>query len=335
MKEKSTKIVDMHTHVAPRMAVKIANEGGTWHGIKFSRDKDGKLSTSSGSETMVLPWPKKMETPEMRLESMDKRKVDMHVLSLSPLMHWHGLDKSDCVPFAKDTNDDIADYIQTDTSRYKGFGFLPLQDTDSAVRELERCVKDLGFLGAMVSTHVNGLDWDSDKLFPVLEMADSLGALIFFHPTRGGRANSWLNKYHLRNLIGNPLETTNAIASIIFGGVMDKLPNIKLCFAHAGGYACHGIGRFDHGYNVRPEASEGIKNLPSDYVKKMYFDSITHSDRSLRYLIDTVGSSQVLLGSDYPADMGEPYPVDFVKNCKTITDDEKKLILSENIKAFI
>ncbi len=326
----------MHTHVAPREAIEIAKKGGSWHGIEFSRDTDGKFTTSYKNEKEVrkLPWPARMETPAERLKSMDERNVDMHILSLSPLMHWHQLDKENAISYARDVNDDIFDYANTDTKRFKSFCFLPLQDTDASIYELERCVTSKKMIGAMVATNVNGADWDADNFYPVLEAANKLGCMIFFHPTRG-RANSWLQKYHLRNLIGNPLETTAAIACIIFSGLLDRLPELKLCFAHAGGYLRQGIGRFDHGYKVRDEAKEKVAKMPSEYIKALYYDTITHSENDLRYLIDLVGVDQIFLGSDYPADMGEPYPVSFVEGCSTITEDEKKKILGDNISRFL
>lgn len=329
-----TMTIDMHTHVAPRQAVKIAESGGTWHGVEFYRDKNDKLTTSYGDLKMSLPWPKKMETPDERLNSMDARKIDMHILSISPLMHWHGLDNTNAVAYAKDVNDDISDYASINGNRFKSFCFLPLQDPKASVIELERCVNSKKMLGAMVATNVNGMDWDDKGLYPVLEAANDLKCIIFFHPTRG-RADSWLKNYHLRNLIGNPLETTAAMGSIIFGGILDKLPDLNLCFAHAGGFIRQGIGRFDHGYRVREEAKENISNLPSSYLKNFYYDTITHSESGLRNLIDTVGIDKIFLGSDYPADMGEPYPVDFVSNCQSLSKEEKNKIFSENISRFI
>ncbi|NND49573.1 MAG: amidohydrolase [Rhizobiales bacterium] len=330
----SRPIIDMHTHVAPRKAVEVAAEGGTWHGITFSRDAGGNLTTSAGDQTMALPWPKRMETPDERVATMDARAIDIQVISLSPLMHWHSIDAATAAAFARAANDDIAEYAATNPNRYLALGFLPLQDPAASVRELEYCMRDLGLMGAIVATNVNGADWDDPDLFPVLEAAAALGAFIFIHPTRG-RANSWLNRYHLRNLIGNPLETTVAAASLIFGGVIDRLPDLTVCLAHAGGYAVHGIGRFNHGYEVRPEARQSLSQLPSDYLKAMYFDTITHSERALRTVIDVVGADRLVLGSDYPADMGEPHPAQFVDNCASLTSEEKNLILSGNMRRLI
>ena len=263
---------------------------------------------------------------------MDEMRVDVHVLSLSPLMHWYELDASAGVPMAKEANDDLAEMIAIQPDRLAGLAYLPLQDPAAAITELERCINVHGFVGVMVGSHVNGLDWDSDELFPVLAAAKDLGALVFVHPSHG-RANTFLTRYHLRNLIGNPFETTVAIASLIFGGVLDRLPDLDLCFAHGGGYACLGAARLDQGRQVRAEADSS--NLPSDYLRKLYFDTLVFSHRGLSNLIDVVGADRVVLGSDYPADMGEPHPVDFIDSHPDLTDDQRQLILGGNMERLL
>ena len=320
--------IDTHTHFFPPSAVGPAEGDELWNGIQFGHNDLGRITSSVGTRAQEIPWPMPLETPAERLKSMDARRVDHHILSVSPTLYWHSLDNADGAAFSKIVNDDLAKIVATAPQRYSGLAFLPLQDPAAAVKELERCVNDHGFRGTMVCTHVNGTDWDDPGLFPILEAASSLGAVVYFHPSRG-RANSWLANYHLRNLIGNPLETTVALASLIFGGVYDKLPSLKTCFSHAGGYGVLGVGRFDHGHEVRPEAT-GIAHLPSDYVRRIWVDTITHSERTLRYIVDTVGVDRVVLGSDYPADMGEPYPVDFVESCNSLSQPEKVGILGAN-----
>lgn len=325
--------VDTHTHFVPPSAVAPAAAGERWHGIQFGRNDRGKITSSVGSISQEIPWPMPLETPDARIGSLDKRRVDVHIISISPTMYWYGLQPDDARSFARQTNDDLAAIIASRPDRYVGLGYLPLQDPAGSVAELERCVRDLGMPGVMIGTNVNGQDWDSADLFPVLQAAEQLGAVLYFHPARG-RADSWLSKYHLNNVIGNPLETAMALATLIFGGVFDKLPNIKTCFAHGGGYGVLGVGRMNHGHEVRPEAT-GIEKLPTDYVRACWFDTITHNERALRYLVDMVGVEQVVLGSDYPADMGEPYPVDWIEGCDSLTTNEKIAILGDNaVKLF-
>ena len=209
----------------------------------------------------------------------------------------------------------------------------PFRIRPAAIAELERCIGDHGFVGVMVGSHVNGLDWDADELFPVLAAARDLGALVFVHPSHG-RANSFLTRYHLRNLIGNPFETTVAVATLIFGGVLDRLPDLDICFAHGGGYAALGVDRLDQGRQVRAEA-QATSSLPSDYLRRLYYDTLVFSHRSLGNLIEVVGANRVLLGSDYPADMGEPRPVDFVESHPDLTDEERRLLLGGNMERLL
>ncbi|MDH4117774.1 MAG: amidohydrolase [Acidimicrobiia bacterium] len=326
-------VIDAHAHVVPRRLATAAQAGETRHGITFDRDETGRITSATGGPPMALPWPTPLQTTAERVESMDARRVDVHLLSITPTMHWYNLAPADGKSLAEETNDDIAEMMAEHPGRFGGLAFLPLQDPAAAIAELERCTTDLGFTGALVGTHVNGKDWDAPQLFEVLEAAVDLDALVFFHPTRG-RANPFLPNYHLRNLIGNPLETAIALASLIFGGVLDRLADPKLCFAHGGGYGCLGIARMDHGYEARSEAA-GIAQMPSEYVKNLYFDSLVHGYEALDHVIDLVGVDHVVLGSDYPADMGEPFPVDWLGGHPTLTEEDRRKILGENLAALI
>jgi len=325
--------IDIHTHVIPRHLAESADRGKTRHGITFGRDTGGRITGSVGAASYTIAWPNLLEAPEQRIRAMDQMRVDVHVLSLSPLMHWYELDANAGVPMAKEANDDLADMVATHPDRFAGLAFLPLQDPTAAIAELERCMTVHGFVGVMVGSHVNGLDWDADELFPVLAAARDLGALVFVHPAHG-RANSFLTRYHLRNLIGNPFETTVAVASLIFGGVLDRLPDLDICFAHGGGYACLGAARLDQGRQVRAEARD-TPSLPSEYLRRLYFDTLVFSHRSLVHLVEHVGADRVVLGSDYPADMGEPRPVDFIESHPDLTDDQRRLILGGNMERLL
>ena len=312
----------------PPSALGPAMAGERWHGIQFGRNARGKITSCVGGISQEIPWPTPIETPEARTRSMDERRVAVHLVSISPTMYWYGLDGPDGRSLARASNNDLAEMVAARPDRFVGLGYLPLQDAAGSVAELERCVRDLSFPGAMIGTNVNGRDWDSPALFPILQAAEELGAVLYFHPARG-RADSWLTRYHLSNVIGNPLETATALATLIFGGIFDQLPKLRTCFAHAGGYGVLGIGRMDHGHEVRPEAS-AIARLPSDYLKACWFDTITHNERALRYIVDTVGAGRVVLGSDYPADMGEPRPVDWIESCDSLSATEKTAILGGN-----
>jgi aminocarboxymuconate-semialdehyde decarboxylase len=249
----------------------------------------------------------------------------VHIVSISPTLYWYAVAAAEARVFARLSNDDLAEMVAGAPGRLVGLGYLPLQDVDGAIAELERCITVHGFPGVMIGTHVNGADWDDGRLFPVLAAAEALGAVLYFHPARG-RADGFLTRYHFANLIGNPLETAVALGCLIFGGVFDRLPRLRTCFAHAGGYGVLGVGRLDHGRKVRPEAT-GIAALPSDYLRACWFDTITHSERALRHIIDVAGPDRLVLGSDYPADMGEPSPVDDIEACARLSVSERSAIL--------
>lgn len=325
---RQARVIDTHTHFVPKSALGPAERGESWHGIQFGRNARGKITSRVGSVLQEIPWPTPLETPKMRLGSMDQRRVDVHMVSISPTLYWYSTPDADARTFARTTNFDLAEMVADAPDRFVGLGYLPLQDVKASVAELEHVVRDLKMPGVMIGTNVNGTDWDEPALFPVLEAAEQLGAVLYFHPARN-RADPFLTRYHFTNLIGNPLETAIALGSLIFGGVFDRLPGLRTCFAHAGGFGVLGAGRLDHGHEVRPEAS-GIARLPSDYLRGCWFDTITHSPRTLRYIVDVVGPDKVVLGSDYPADMGEPFPVDFIETCTDLTEDERRAILGAN-----
>lgn len=317
--------IDIHSHFVPQSAVGPAENGDLWHGIQFGRSAHGKITSSVGALSQELPWPTPIETAQFRLLTLNAMGIDLQIVSLSPTFYWYSTSSQDASAFARASNDDLAGMIETAPDRFAGLGYLPLQDVDRSIAELERCMLVHQFPGVMVGTNVNGLDWDDAGLLPVLQAAERLGAVVYFHPSRV-RAAPFLKRFHFSNIIGNPLETTIALGSLIFGGVFDRLPALKTCFAHGGGYGVFGVGRMDYGHKVRSEAS-GIDHMPSEYLRSCWFDTITHSEIGLRQVMDIVGSDRVLMGSDYPADMGDPDPVGFVKGCASLTAAEKADVL--------
>jgi aminocarboxymuconate-semialdehyde decarboxylase len=226
-------------------------------------------------------------------------------------------------------NEKIAEICQQHSNRFVGLGTVPLQDVDEAVKELKRLAGELSLKGVIVSSNVNGRDLDDPVFFPLLETAASLGLLVYIHPHDTAGADR-MQKFYLTNLIGNPLDTTIAAARLIFSGVLEKLPALKICLSHAGGHLPYIIGRLHHGYAVRPECRADIRQSPMAYFKQLYFDSITHLPAALEYLIGIAGSERVLMGSDYPYDMADEHPVTFIRNL-SISKDDKQKILGGNI----
>ncbi len=194
-------------------------------------------------------------------------------------------------------------------------------------------MKDLKLHGIIIGSHIDHTNLNQSHFFDILKEAEKLGAFILLHPL-STRAKPILNDYHLINLIGNPMETTTAAANLIFSGYMEKLPNIKICLSHAGGYLPFAIGRFDHAYNTRKDVSDSLKKKPSEYLKKFYYDTITHSDVGLKQVIDIVGSENILLGTDFPADMGVKKPLEWI-NSTDLKSDIKERICHLNAERIL
>jgi aminocarboxymuconate-semialdehyde decarboxylase len=322
-------IIDAHAHIVPP-AIVAAVEGGRWHGVDFDLTPDGKLRGACGGAQAVLPWPDFSESLEKRIALMDSERVDVHVLSLSPSIFWYHSSPSDAVGYARAVNDSLAEVVAQAPDRFRAFAFLPLQDPEASVRELDRCMNIEGFVGGVVGTNVDGRDWDAPELLPVLREASEQRALLFIHPARI-RGQDFLNRYHLRNLVGNPMETAVAFASLVFSGAFDKLSDLSVLLAHGGGFASLGIGRFDHGYRVRPEAQKHAAAPPSEYLQRVLLDTLTHDPDALVDMIRRFGPERFVLGTDYPADMGQRDPVTWLEGISGISPEQRAMILGGSL----
>jgi aminocarboxymuconate-semialdehyde decarboxylase len=210
-----------------------------------------------------------------------------------------------------------------------------MQDVRASVAELERCVDRLGLKGAMIGDHVNGRTFDDPQFMPLWQAAERLGAVIFIHQGGSTVVTPRSNRYHLPNTIGNLADRTVTFASFVFGGVMDRCPDLRVCLAHGGGYACFGAGRMDRGWQVRSEARASLPRPPSAYLSKFYYDCLTHSEPALRMLIDMAGIDRVVFGTDWPFDMATDWPVSWVLGLKTLTQEEKEAILWKNLERLL
>jgi aminocarboxymuconate-semialdehyde decarboxylase len=276
------------------------------------------------------PIPKEiMEWPEI-IKNLDATKVDVMAVSPAPFLMFYYLDGATGYEACQIQNDAIAQAVARYPDRLVGMGIVPLQDTKLAVRELERLAGELRVPGIEIRSNVNGMYLGDKSLWPFWEAVESLDLLVFVHPDQPIIGEDKLGEYYLGNLVGNPIETTRSIADVVFSGVLEAYPKLKICFAHAGGTVPYIRGRFEHGYHVRTEPKAKIKRPPSEYIKLLYFDTITHWEPALEFLVKTVGADHVVVGSDYPFDMGPAEPVRFVEGVPGISAEDKKKILSEN-----
>jgi aminocarboxymuconate-semialdehyde decarboxylase len=226
---------------------------------------------------------------------------------------------ADAVQFAERANDALAEFVAGE-DRLHAFAGLPLQDGERAAVELERTVRELGFVGAQIGTNCGPKTIDAPELDPVLAAAESLGVPLMLHPYYTG-PKPMLEDYYFTNSIGNPLDTCTAAARLIHSGALDRYPDLRVILVHAGGFMPYQLGRLDHSFAVRPEPRVAIDQPPSSYLGRFWFDSITHSDASLEFLVSFVGTERIVLGTDLPFDMGDPVPLDRIRRVGVDPDE--------------
>lgn len=263
-----------------------------------------------------------------RLRRMDAMGVDIQVISPSPNQYYYWADVDLAKQIVTTQNEHIASVCAAHPDRLRGLGNVALQHPELSIQQLADCVGQFGLCGVEISSAVNGLELSDMRFERFWAKAEELGCLVFIHPL-GTSLGERVNRHYLGNIIGQPIETTIALSHLIFGGVLDRYPGLKICAAHGGGYLPSYVGRSDHGFAVRPEARK-IQHKPSDYLKRIYFDSLVYAPEGLRHLIEEVGVTQVMLGTDYPFDMGAYEPEKLIAGVPGLTEEDRERILGGN-----
>jgi aminocarboxymuconate-semialdehyde decarboxylase len=315
--------VDIHCHVFTPEADRLAQpafrpeyEPTLRHATDATREVNRMQQETIRSKLTAI---------ETRLADMDKLGIDVQAISPAPPQYYYWAPDELGRESARLINNRIAEIVGKHPDRFVGMGTVPLQNPSLAVAELERMVKELNFRGVEICTNVAGAELSDQRFRPFFAKAEELGALIFLHPngfTEGRR----LADHYFINIIGNPLDSTVAVSHLIFGGVLDAYPRLKICVAHGGGFLPAYSGRSDHGHKARPDSRTATAKKPTSYLKKLYFDTIVFTHHQLEYLAATWGSDHLLLGSDYPFDMAEPDPVGFVSSAKLGLADKAAIL---------
>lgn len=299
--------VDIHTHILPKNWPDLKERYGYGGFIRLEHHKPCcarmMMDDKFFREVQDNCWD-----PDRRIEECDHHHVDVQVLSTVPVMFNYWAKPEHTLDLSRFLNDHIAGVVADYPDRFIGLGTLPMQAPELAVKELERCVKELGLRGIQIGTHINDWNLDAPELFPVFQAAQDLGASIFVHPW-DMMGQKEMPKYWLPWLVAMPAETSRAICSMIFGGVFERLPKLNVAFAHGGGSFPQTIGRIAHGFDVRPDLCAVDNNVnPRHYLGRFYVDSLVHDPEVLAYLVKLVGCDKVSLGTDYPFPLGEPEP---------------------------
>jgi len=324
----SSLVVDVHCHyfntsVAQKAAVIDPMQHEFTH--IFSNDLTREVNFKQVRDRA----PQLSDIPT-RIKDMDKMGVDVQVVSPAPFQYYYFAEPDFGLELSKSVNEGIAGIVAQYPKRLAGMGTVPLQDAKFAVKELERVVKVLGLKGVEIGTNVNGKDLTDPSLGldAFFAKAEELGAVLFMHPNGFSHAER-LTDHYLNNIIGNPLETTIAVSHLIFDGFMKRFPKLKIILAHSGGYLAHYWARMDHGHK-RPDVRTVITTKPSKYLEKFYFDTITFDPGMLQSLIARFGVDHVMLGTDYPYDMGETDPVGLVSSVPKLSRSDAKMIMGGN-----
>ncbi|MEZ4872046.1 MAG: amidohydrolase family protein [Bdellovibrionales bacterium] len=328
--------VDIHTHILPPEIPNWKNQFGYGGFIQFNHDCEtchANMVDDSGKFFRKVNH--NCYAAEPRIVDMDEQSVGVQVLSTVPVMFSYWAKPADGLTVSQYLNDHSASVVQAHPSRFVGLGTLPMQDSDLAIKELERCKNDLGLKGIEIGSHINEWNLSHERVFPVLEACEKLGMSVFVHPW-DMMGKDRMPEYWLPWLVGMPAETSLAICSMIFGGVLERLPNLKVAFAHGGGSFPATIGRIEHGFNVRPDLCAKDKNVnPRDYLGRFYVDSLTHDAKMLEYLVDLMGADKVCLGTDYPFPLGEHVAGSLIESMEQFSENTKAKLLYESALTWL
>jgi aminocarboxymuconate-semialdehyde decarboxylase len=317
--------IDVHTHILPKEIPSWKEKFGYGGFIKLEHYKPccARMQTDDGKffrEIEDNAW-----SAEKRIEECDRNAVGIQVLSTVPVMFSYWTKPHDCLAISEFLNDGIVEIVNKYPKRFIGLGTVPLQDPKLAVKELERC-KEIGLVGVQIGTNVNQLNLGEPRFFEFFEACEDFGMAVFVHPWEmmGERE---MQKYWLPWLVGMPAETSRAICSLIFSGVLERLPNLRICFAHGGGSFPYTLGRIEHGFEVRPDlvAVDNERN-PREYLGKFWLDSLVHDPAMLEYLVKLVGAEKIALGTDYPFPLGELEPGKMIETAGFDEEIKAKLL---------
>lgn len=328
-----TRTIDVHCHwVTPECLEAMSRVDSSW---TFVREETApELFHIQINNRKIGPMRLGGFDMDRRLTEMDEAGVDFHVLAPVPYLFLYEADMETGERLARLQNDCIAEAVSNRPDRFAGLGTVPLQDPERAVSELERAMGELGLRGAEIGTHVLGKNFDAPELFSFFERAEQLGAFILIHPYQVAAADR-LRDYTFINSLGNPIDNTIAGASMAFGGVLERLPNLKVAIVHGGGFIPYQHGRLTRMIEVRPNTGEKLSRPLQDSLRKLHFDTLVFDTAALEFLVKTWGGDHILMGTDYPFLMSDSDPVETVEGLSGCSKDETAMIRGGNASRLL
>jgi aminocarboxymuconate-semialdehyde decarboxylase len=327
--------IDIHAHILPENWPSSKEKYGYGGFIYLDHFTQGKAKMMRDDGVFFREIEQNCWDPEAILKDMDKHNVDCMVLCTVPVLFNYWAKPDDGLDWSRFLNDHLAGVQEKYPGRFIGLGTVPLQSPELAIEEMQRCIKVLKMPGLQIGSNILGKNLDDKAFFPFYKAAEELECSLMVHPWEMAGSDR-MQKYFMQWLVGMPAETTLAICSMIFGGVFDTFPALKVLFAHAGGSFPFTIGRISHGYNARPDLCDVNKiNDPRNYIGKFWVDGITHDDEAFRFLLKTIGSDKIAYGTDYPFPLGDLEHGKFIEEMSDISPEVKLKIFSKNAEEFL
>jgi aminocarboxymuconate-semialdehyde decarboxylase len=316
--------IDVHAHILTEDTIRLLQRESPKVAPKLS-DIDEQFGTLDVAGNAYRHFPRGGWDLDRRFRDMSAAKVDVQVLSVCPQTFLYGQPPALATAFARIQNEQLAKLVKAHPGRFQAIATIPMQAPQQAADELRHAMTALGLRGVQIGSNIAGKNLDDPELEPVWATAAELGAFMLIHPINVAGMDR-LGSYYLNNLIGNPLDTTIAAACLVFSGVLERHPSLKICLAHGGGFVPYQAGRFLHGWHVRKEPKVKLPKPPTDSLERFYFDTIVHSKDVLEFLVGNAGAGRVLLGSDYPFDMGTPDGVLQVRSLSVPASDKASIL---------
>jgi aminocarboxymuconate-semialdehyde decarboxylase len=328
-------VYDVHAHIVPTELMDFLRADGPSLGLELFPTNDGKEKLRVAGRQELGPFPQNLFDLDARFAAMDEGGVDIQLVGHRTEFSAYALPGEQGARYSRAFNKILADLVSEHPTRMIGLGTVPLQDPPRAAEELAYLVQELGMAGVEIATHVDGTPIDQAGLDPFWEAANELRCLVLFHPNDPLRGLD-LGRYFMDNIVGRPAESTVAIGYLLLSGVFERYPDLVLCMVHGGGYMPYQIGRWDKGYKMVPHlVGANLSKPPLEYVRKLYFDSLVHIPETMSYLLELVGPTQVVVGTDYPYEMAERAPVAFVDSIPELRTEDRAAILEGNVTRIL